>query len=245
MRKYMLEYINVSCSYQDGTEALHNISLSVSEGEKIGIAGANGAGKSTLLKSACGLVKHSGKIFADNIELCKKNLTQIRKKVGYLFQNSDNQLFMPTVLDDMVFGPVNYGMPREQAKEKALSTLRSLNIEHIAGKYNHKLSGGEKKMAAVAAVLTMEPEILLLDEPSASLDPKNRRNLINILNSINKTQLIASHDLDMLLDTCDRVILLCEGKISADGKCADILSDRELLENNELELPLRYCGGIY
>ncbi len=236
----MTEFKNVNAGYPGEENIIHNISFRVSGGERVGIVGSNGAGKSTLLKAALGLVNHSGEITVGGLEVSKKNLAGIRKKAGYLLQNSDSQMFMPTVLDDMVFGPVNYGTGREEAVQKAKETLDSLGAGYLAGKYNHKLSGGEKKLAAIATVLTADPEILLLDEPTSSLDPKNRRKIIDILNSTDKTKLIASHDLDFILDTCDRVILLYRGSLISQGSAQEILQNRELLEENGLELPLRY-----
>ena len=239
----MIEFINVSAGYPGGENILNEISFSIGAGENTGIIGANGAGKSTLLKTALGLVEHSGEIRIASVDVCKKNLAVIRRKAGYLLQNSDDQMFMPTVLDDMIFADVNYGMSREEATAKAEETLRRLGAENLLGKYNHKLSGGEKKLAAIATILTAEPEILMLDEPTSSLDPKNRRRIINILRSEKKTQLIASHDLDFILDTCTRVILLNKGRIAADGEADEILRNKDLLEENDLELPLRYYGA--
>ncbi|MCQ2480892.1 MAG: energy-coupling factor ABC transporter ATP-binding protein [Clostridia bacterium] len=238
----MIECVNLTSKYADGTVVLHDLSFKVEAGEQVGLIGANGAGKSTLLKSMLGLIETEGVISFDGKELCKKNLADIRKMVGYVLQDSDNQMFMPKVIDDMVFGPVNYGISRADAEKKAEETLEKLGIAGLKNKQNHKLSGGEKRMAAVATILTMEPEIMLLDEPSAALDPHNRRNLINILNVIPVTKIIASHDLDMVLETCNRVILINDGKIVADGKATDILSDKTLLEENGLELPLCMAG---
>lgn len=238
----MIEFRNVSAGYPGGETILRDISFSVKAGENIGIVGANGAGKSTLLKTALGLLTHEGTVLIGGVEVNKKNLPVIRKTAGYLLQDSDNQMFMPTVLDDMVFAPVNYGKSRQEAEKSAKETLESLGAGYLIDKYNHKLSGGEKKLAAIATVMTAEPEILLLDEPSASLDPKNRRKIINILNSINKTKLIASHDLDFILDTCQRVMILNQGKLVSQGNAAEILQNGELLDENGLELPLRYYG---
>ena len=176
------------------------------------------------------------------LSLNRANLPAIRKAAGYLLQDSENQMFMPTVLDDMIFGPMNYGMTRAEAEAKAEGILETLGLTHLKTRPNHKISGGEKKMTAIATILAMEPRILLLDEPSASLDPKNRRRLINILNALPETKVIASHDLDLILDTCTRVLLLSEGQIAADGKAGEILRDRELLERYDLELPLCLQG---
>ena len=147
-------------------------------------------------------------------------------------------MFMPTVYEDMIFGPKNYGLSKEETDKKIDEVLQLLGIQDLKHRYNHKLSGGEKRMTAIATVLAMEPEVLLMDEPSAALDPYNRRMVINIIKQLPQTKIITSHDLDMILDTCDRVILLGNGKVVADGECREILANRELLEENRLELPL-------
>lgn len=238
----MIEYKNVSCSYSTDRKSLNNVSFVINDGERVGLIGANGAGKSTLLKSMVGLIPSEGSIKINDLSLNKANLNEIRKMVGYVIQDSDNQMFMPTVIDDMVFGPVNYGMKKEEAVAKATSMLERLGITYLKDRYNHKISAGEKKMAAIATILTMEPHMLMMDEPSAALDPRNRRKLINMLNSFKITKLIASHDLDFILDTCDRVMLIRDGEIVADGACKDILTNKIILEDNGLELPLCLQG---
>ncbi|MBP1554523.1 MAG: ABC transporter ATP-binding protein [Oscillospiraceae bacterium] len=234
----MLSFENVSFSYPGGSPVLERITFEVADGEKVGLIGANGAGKSTLMKCVPGLLDASGDITVGGLKVCRENIAEVRKKVGYVLQDSDNQMFMPKVIDDMIFGPVNYGLSREEAEAQADRVLRELDIERLRDRYNHRISGGEKRMAAIATVLTMEPDIMLMDEPSSSLDPKNRRALINTINKLERTMLIATHDLDMILDTCSRVILLDQGKLIADGRTEDILRDRELLEAHSLELPL-------
>lgn len=234
----MLTFENVSFSYPGGSPVLEGITFEVKDGEKVGLIGANGAGKSTLMKCVPGLLDASGDITAAGLKVCRENIAEVRKKVGYVLQDSDNQMFMPKVIDDMIFGPVNYGLSREEAEAQADRVLRELDIERLRDRYNHRISGGEKRMAAIATVLTMEPDIMLMDEPSSSLDPKNRRVLINTINKLERTMLIATHDLDMILDTCSRVILLDQGKLIADGGAQEILRDRELLESHSLELPL-------
>lgn len=234
----MLRFENVCFSYPGGDPVLDGISFEITEGEKAGLIGANGAGKSTLLKCVTGLLESRGDITVSGLKVCRENLAEIRKKVGYVLQDPDNQMFMPRVIDDMVFGPVNYGMTREEAEANADQVLGDLGISRLRDRYNHRISGGEKRMAAIATVLAMEPDIMLMDEPSSSLDPKNRRSLINTVIGLDKTMLIASHDLDMILDTCSRVILLDHGHVIADGKTDEILRDRQLLESHSLELPL-------
>lgn len=238
----MLTFDHVHVFYGE-TPILRNISFTINDGEQVGLIGANGAGKSTLMKAALGLLPFTGKIFVDELEVTRKTLPAVRRKLGYVLQDSDNQMFMPTVLDDMMFGPVNYGLSRAEAEQLAEQTLAALHIEHLKTRYNHKLSGGEKRMAAVATILAMQPELLLMDEPSIALDPRNRRTLINVLRDRPETKLIASHDLDLVLETCSRVLLLTGGVLTADGAAQELLRDRALLERSGLELPLCLAGA--
>lgn len=203
---------------------------------------ADGAGKSTLMKAALGLITVSGTITIDGLEMNRGNLADIRRRLGYVLQDSDNQMFMPTVFEDMLFGPLNYGMPRPEAEAFVDRTLAELNLTHLKNRRNHKLSGGEKRMAAIATILAMQPKIMLMDEPSTALDPKNRRTLIRTLNALPVTKIIATHDLDLVLETCDRVLLLHDGQIAADGPAGEILRDRALLERHSLELPFCLAG---
>ena len=203
---------------------------------------ANGAGKSTLMKAALGLITVSGTITIDGLEMNRGNLADIRRRLGYVLQDSDNQMFMPTVFEDMLFGPLNYGMPRPKAEALVDRALAELNLTHLKNRRNHKLSGGEKRMAAIATILAMQPKIMLMDEPSTALDPKNRRTLIRTLNALPVTKIIATHDLDLVLETCDRVLLLHDGQIAADGPAWEILRDRALLERHSLELPFCLAG---
>lgn len=234
----MIEVKNVSYSYDSGNEVLHDISFTAGKGERIGLIGANGAGKSTLMKAMLGLIPFSGTIRLFGTEVRKDTLSEIRSRTGYVLQNSDHQMFMPKVYDDMMFAPRNYGLSEEETEQRIDRVLKQLNIEDLKYRYNHKISGGEKKMASIAVILVMEPELIIMDEPTASLDPRNRRKVINAVNSLDAGRIITSHDLDMIRETCDRVILLNEGRIEADGKAPEMLSDKELLERCGLELPL-------
>lgn len=234
----MIEVKNVSYSYDSGNEVLHDISFTAGKGERIGLIGANGAGKSTLMKAMLGLIPFSGTIRLFGTEVRKDTLSEIRSRTGYVLQNSDHQMFMPKVYDDMMFAPRNYGLSEEETEQRIDRVLKQLNIEDLKYRYNHKISGGEKKMASIAVILVMEPELIIMDEPTASLDPRNRRKVINAVNNLDAGRIITSHDLDMIRETCDRVILLNEGRIEADGKAPEILSDKELLERCGLELPL-------
>ena len=238
----MIEFKNVSFAYETEKPVVQDLSFTIEKGESVGLIGANGAGKSTVMKLLLGLLSGSGEIRIDGVEMSRSNLAEIRRKLGFVLQDSDDQMFMPTVYEDLIFGPVNYGLGREEADRMAEEVLAKLNLSALKHRHNHKLSGGEKKMAAIAVILAMQPDAILMDEPTASLDPYNRRIVINMINSLSQTKIITSHDLDMILDTCSRVILLSDGRIAADGPAEDVLRNKELLEANHLELPLGIAG---
>lgn len=243
MNQFLINCKELCFSYENGVEILKGISLQTRPKEALGIIGANGVGKSTLLRILVGLeLNFSGEVFVKGIPVNKKSLPEIRSKIGYLFQDSDNQLFTQTVYNDVAFGPRNYGLKEEEVKERVESALTTIGITHLKDKQIYKMSGGEKKMASIATVLAMNPEIILLDEPTIALDPKNRRNLIQTLNRLEYAKIVASHDLDMILETCDRIILMSEGKIIREGATELILRDKELLEAFGLELPLCLRG---
>lgn len=236
MCRINIEHMNF---YYGRNKILDDINIKISENESVGLIGANGVGKSTLLKLMVGLLdRYEGEILINEKKLVKENFPDIRKETGYVFQDSDSQLFMSTVYEDVAFGPRNYGYDEKEIEKRVENALKSVNIEKLKTRQIYRMSGGEKKLASIAVILAMEPEIILLDEPSVALDPRNRRNLINILNKMNKLKIIASHDLDMIMDTCSRTILLCDGKIIKDGNTKDILTNKVLLEENGLELPL-------
>ena len=238
----MIEFQNVSFSYDGERPVVENLSFTIENGESVGLIGANGAGKSTIMKLLLGLLSGQGLILVDGLTVNKQNLPAIRQKIGFVLQDSDNQMFMPTVYEDMIFGPRNYGLSKEETEQRVDAVLNQLGLTALKHRYNHKISGGEKRMAAIATILTMEPETILMDEPSTALDPVNRRAVINTINTLPQTKLIASHDLDMILDTCQRVILLARGKIVADGPADHILRDQALLEANRMELPFCLQG---
>ena len=235
----MIEFQHVSFSYEPERSVIRDLSFTIRDGESVGLIGANGAGKSTVMKLMMGLLSGEGSILIDGVRVEKKTFAQIRKKLGFVLQNSDNQMFMPTVYEDMIFAPLNYMLSREEADRRVDAVLEQLGLQELKHRYNHKLSGGEKRMAAIATILAMEPETVLMDEPTTALDPYNRRMVINTIRALPQTRLISSHDLDMILDTCERVILLSGGRIAADGPAGEILRDRALLEANRMELPLR------
>lgn len=238
MPENVIEIENLSYSYPDGNVALKNINLYVKNGETLGIVGPNGAGKSTLLLHLNGILRGKGYIRILNIELNDKNLKLIRSKVGMVFQDPDNQLFMPTVFEDVAFGPMNMGMSRDEVKEAVKKALEKVDMLGSMERISHHLSFGEKKRIAIATVLSMSPEILVLDEPTSNLDPKHRRNLITLLKELKITKIIATHDLEMVMDICQRVVLIDHGTIIAQGKGMEILADETLMESHSLEVPL-------
>ena len=238
----MIEFQNVSFAYEKGRPVLRDLSFRIEDGEAVGLIGANGAGKSTVMKLLLGLLQGEGKILVDGVEVRRDTLGEIRRKLGFVLQNSDNQMFMPTVYEDMIFAPLNYMLSREEADARVDAVLARLHLEDLKHRYNHKISGGEKRMAAIATILAMEPEAIMMDEPSSALDPYNRRLVINTIRELSQTKLITSHDLDLILDTCGRVILLSNGRIAADGPAQELLRDRALLEANRMELPLSLTG---
>lgn len=230
---------NLSFYYESGIPILNHLSFTADKQDSIGIAGANGVGKSTLLKLLVGLyLNYDGTIRVNDFDVCQKNLPAIRQQIGYVFQDSDSQLFMTTAFEDIAFAPRNYGLSETEVISKVERALSLCKIEHLRDKQIFKMSGGEKKLVSIATILSMTPDIILMDEPSVALDPRNRRNLIQILNSFSHLKIIASHDLDLIWDTCNRTLLMSDGKIIADGPTKTILSDQKLLEQYGLELPL-------
>ncbi len=235
----MIEVKNVSFSYSNNKEVISDMSFNVNKNECIGIIGANGAGKSTILKLLVGLeLRFNGDILVEGLNLNKKNLNDIRKLIGYVFQDSDSQLFMPTVYEDIAFAPRNYGLSKEDIEKRTLMAMESVGISELKNRPIYSLSGGQKKLVSIATVLSMQPEILIFDEPTIALDPKNRRRFIEIINSLNITKIITSHDLDLIYDTCNRTILIDNGKKIADGNTKEILTNKDLLEEHGVELPL-------
>ncbi|MCF0132434.1 MAG: ABC transporter ATP-binding protein [Blautia sp.] len=240
----LLQIKDLSFAYEKENFILNELSFQAEPGESIGIIGANGAGKSTFMKLLVGLyLNFSGEISVAGQILTKRTLGDIRKKVGFVFQDSDSQLFMPTVYEDIAFGPRNYGHPEDKVKECVEKAMEMTNCTHLKERQIYKMSDGEKKRVSIAAILALEPEIILMDEPSAALDPRNRRKLITLLNTFPCLRLIASHDLDMIWETCSRTVLIHDGRIIADGQTKDILLRQELLEKNGLELPL--CAKLH
>jgi len=239
MSHHIVDLKDVQFRYPDGTEALKGISFRILHGESVGLAGANGAGKTTLLLSlSAHLIPTNGEISIGEVPLSKKTRQEIRKKVGFIFQRPDDQLFMPTVYEDVAFGPINLGLNQEKVDERVRNSLEKVGCLHLINRPPHRLSEGQKRSVTIASVMAMNPDILVMDEPASSLDPKSRRQLINLLNGFKHTKIIASHDLDLILDVCERCIIIRDGRVAADGPSKEILLNEELLEENNLELPL-------
>lgn len=239
MSHNIIEIKNIDFIYPGGQQAINQLSFSLTHGESLGIVGENGAGKSTLLMLLLGILFPSkGEIIVGNIPVTKKTLSHVREKVGMVFQNSDDQLFMTTVYDDVAFGPRNYKINEKEVEKRTLNALDTMGIMHLKNRPPYKLSGGEKRSAAIASILSMHPDILILDEPTTALDPKSRRRLINLLDGFDHTKIIATHDLDMVYELCDRIIVLKDGKVIADGSSHEILMNETLMDSCNLELPL-------
>jgi cobalt/nickel transport system ATP-binding protein len=243
MRAPILEIRELSFAYADGHLALRDICLTLQPGERLALVGANGSGKSTLLLHLNGIfLAQTGSIAVAELEVNASSLTQIRNWVGLVFQNPDDQLFMPTVSEDVGFGPRNQGLKGSELQQRIDAAMLAVGIvpDKYADRYAQNLSGGEKKRIAIAGVLAMNPQILALDEPSAQLDPQSRRQLIQLLDGLPQAQIIATHDLDLVLDLCSRTIILSYGQIVADGPTSELMQNQELLEQYCLELPLSY-----
>jgi cobalt/nickel transport system ATP-binding protein len=231
---------DLSHRYPDGNQALCAVNLKVSRGERIALVGPNGAGKSTLVRHLNGLLTPTaGRLCVDGLDVIPANYAAVRRRIGFVFQDANDQLFCPTVLDDVAFGPLHLGLPVAQVIERVQRALARVGLPGFERRVPQKLSAGEKRLVAIATVLSYEPEILVLDEPSAALDPRNRRRLIELLREIGGTQLIATHDLDLAWELCERAVLLAAGRIVADAPARTVLSNRQLLDSSGLELPLR------
>ncbi|MBM4293484.1 MAG: ABC transporter ATP-binding protein [Deltaproteobacteria bacterium] len=243
MSHHLVEINHLQYTYPDGTSALRGVSFRITHGEAVAIIGANGAGKSTLLLQLNGcLLPQAGTVRIGDLPLNKETLSYVRRTVGMVFQDPDDQLFMPLVHDDVAFGPLNLGLPPEEVEERVVSALATVGALHLKDRPPYRLSGGEKRAVAIASVLSMSPSILVMDEPTSSLDPQTRRQLIQLLKTFNHTLIIATHDLDLVLDLCSRTIVMKEGLIVADGPTLEILQDEELLHSSGLEKPLRLQG---
>jgi len=240
MSHHIVEARDLHFTYPDGTVGLDGVSFRISHGESVALVGENGAGKSTLLLHLNGyLTAYQGTVRIGDYALTPRNLNAVRRSVGMVFQNPDDQLFMPTVFDDVAFGPLNLGLARDEVERVVSRALATVGVAHLAKRPPYKLSQGEKRSVSIATVLVMSPDILVMDEPTSSLDPRSRRRLIELLKTFRHTKIIATHDLDMALDLCERTIILHEGRVAADGPTRKLFQDEALLQRCSLEKPLR------
>ena len=238
MSHHYLRFDDVHYRYPNGYEALCGVSFRITHGEKVALVGANGAGKSTLLLHTNGLLMPSqGGVVLGGIALTRRTLPLVRQSVGLVFQDSDNQLFMPTVEEDVAFGPSNMRLEPEEIRRRVTEALDAVGALDLRGESPFRLSGGQKKRVAIATVLSMEPSVLVMDEPTSNLDPRARRQIIDLIRRFSHTTLIATPDMEMVLDLCDRTIVMKEGRIVADGSTRHVFGDLALLEECGLEQP--------
>jgi cobalt transport protein ATP-binding subunit len=234
---HTIEVEDLRFTYPDGREALFGVNLRVEPGQKMALVGPNGAGKSTLLLHLNGILRGEGMVCVAGLEVNKHNLGQVRASVGLVFQNPDDQLFSPTVFDDVAFGPIHMGLSEGEVHRRVEDALAAVEMGGYAERVSHHLSIGEKKRVAIATVLSMAPEILVLDEPTAGLDPRARRNLITLLRELDMTMLVSSHDMALVAELFPWTAIMDGGRIVAEGGTADVLADKYLLEQHGLEMP--------
>jgi len=243
MSHHVIEFIDTSYNYPDGNMGVVNANLRIQHGESVAIIGANGAGKSTLLKLLVGIMlPKKGEIRLGDIPVTPKTMSIIRQRIGFTFQEPEDQLFNATVYDDVAFGPRNYGLEEKEVEKRVLRAAQTVGIGHLLQRAPYKLSGGEKRAASIATVLSLEPDVLAMDEPTAALDPKSRRKLIQLLQGFEHTKIIATHDLDLALELCSRTVVLKDGTVVYDGPTVDIMHNSQLLEDCGLEQPLTLQG---
>jgi len=236
-----LEVRELLFAYPDGTQALFGIDLTIERGERVALLGPNGAGKTTLVMHLNGIhVAQSGSIWVGGLPVTKEHFKEIRRRVGIVFQDPDDQLFMPTVREDVGFGPANMGVTGDELELRVMAALEAAGMQDVVDRAPHHLSFGQRRRVAVATVLAMQPEILVLDEPSSNLDPAGRRELAQILRSLEITMLMVTHDLPYALELCPRSLVMNRGTIVADGATVDLLSDDHLMASNRLELPFGF-----
>jgi cobalt/nickel transport system ATP-binding protein len=237
----VIEAEDLRFSYPDGTEVLRGVTFTVHEGESVAIIGPNGAGKSTLLLHLNGILAGEGSLRIFGLPVAKNTLREIRRRVGLVFQDPEDQLFLTSVAQDVAFGPSNMGLEKAEIEKRVKEALAAVGMTDCEERSAHLLSFGQKKRIATATVLAMRPDVLVLDEPSSNLDPKARRQLVNILQSLPVTKVVVTHDLPVAYELCERAMILAQGRIVADGPIEDILSDTRLLEANDLELPYAFA----
>jgi cobalt/nickel transport system ATP-binding protein len=224
-------------AYPDGQAALRGVDLEVEHGERIALLGPNGAGKTTLMLHLNGLMSGEGELEVAGIDVSPGTLHELRRRVGVVFQDPDDQLFMPTVAEDVAFGPLNLGLTRDEVRLRVTEALARVRMTDAAARAPHQLSMGERRRVAIATVLAMRPRLLVLDEPSANLDPRARRELLEILAGIERTMLLTTHDLPLAAELCERAVILAGGRVVADGPTRALLGDAALLARHDLELP--------
>lgn len=234
---HSIEIENLSFSYPDGHQALRNVSLSIQPIEKVALVGPNGAGKSTLILHLNGILTGSGNVCVAGLPVIKENLGKVRARVGLVFQSPDDQLFSPTVFDDVAYGPIYQGLPIEEVKHRVADALAIVGMSDYANRVSHHLSVGEKKRIAIATVLSMKPDVLVLDEPTAGLDPRARRSLIKLLIELPITMLVSTHDMHMVYEIFQRMVIMDHGQVVADGKTIELMEDETLLNAHGLERP--------
>ncbi len=224
-------------TYPNGVAGLNGVDLRVTHGERVAVLGPNGAGKTTLMLQLNALLKGEGELEVAGLRVGHDDVRDLRARVGLVFQDPDDQLFMPTVREDVAFGPLNRGCSREEVEERIREALESVRMQELADRAPHQLSLGQRRRVAIATVLAMRPSLLVLDEPSANLDPRTRRELIELLDKVERTMLVVTHDLPLAASLCERAVILSSGRIVADGPCPHILGDTDLLAAHDLELP--------
>jgi len=230
---------NLAYVYPDGHPALDGVNFEIGHGESVAVIGGNGAGKSTLLLHLNGVLRPTrGEVRIGDFPITRQNLAEIRRTVGTIFQDADDQLFMPSVFEDVAFGLAHQGLAADELAARVMQALETVGAAHLRDRPPYRLSGGEKRAVAIAGVLAMQPAILVMDEPSSGLDPRARRRLIQLLAGFDHTKIIATHDLDLVIDLCPRVLILHAGRIVADGTPDALFADRALLERCNLEMPL-------
>jgi cobalt/nickel transport system ATP-binding protein len=231
-----IEVTDLGFSYPDGQRALDGLNLRVGPGERVAVLGPNGSGKTTLALHLNGiLMPSSGSVRIGDLTVERAHLVEIRRRVGMVFQDSDDQLFMPSVREDVAFGPANLGLAEDAVEARTAAALEAVDATELSERAPHHLSGGEKRRAALATVLSMDPEVLVVDEPSSGLDPAGRGEVLEVLGSLSITQLVITHDLPFALQMCERAVIMAGGRVVADGPTSDLLADRDLLGRHRLE----------